>query len=107
MTLIVDSQSVKGASTVGRKSRGYGAAKKINGCKRHIAVDTLGLPVMITVTPADIQDRDAEKVRGPASGRGKLVPDQEQLRHVADRRCISSGHDAPLNTSGIMSHAPG
>ncbi|MEU8965881.1 transposase [Streptomyces sp. NPDC048491] len=27
-----------------------------NGRKRHIAVDTLGLPVMITVTPADARD---------------------------------------------------
>ncbi|KPI20969.1 transposase IS4 family protein [Actinobacteria bacterium OK006] len=61
VTLIVDSQSVKGASTVGRDSRGYDAAKKINGRKRHITVDTLGLPVMITVTPADIQDRDAAR----------------------------------------------
>ncbi|WP_413254382.1 hypothetical protein [Streptomyces europaeiscabiei] len=31
MTLIVDSQSVKAASIVGRDSRGYDAAKKING----------------------------------------------------------------------------
>ncbi|GGV57026.1 hypothetical protein GCM10010245_90070 [Streptomyces spectabilis] len=61
MTLIVDSQSVKGAFTVGRNSCGYDAAKKINGRKRHITVDTLGLPVMITVTPADIQDRDAAR----------------------------------------------
>ncbi len=61
VTLIVDSQSVKGASTVGKNSRGYDAAKKINGCKRHITVDTLGLPVMITVTPADVQDRDAAR----------------------------------------------
>ncbi|MFF6981296.1 transposase [Streptomyces sp. NPDC008343] len=52
---------VKGASTVGKDSRGYDAAKKINGRKRHITVDTLGLPVMITVTPADIQDRDAAR----------------------------------------------
>ena len=61
MTLIVDSQSVKAASTVGKNSRVYDAAKKINGRKRHITVDTLGLPVMITVTPADIEDRDAAR----------------------------------------------
>ncbi|MFD9222089.1 hypothetical protein ACFWDI_19210 [Streptomyces sp. NPDC060064] len=35
MTLTVDSQSVKAASTVGRNSRGYNAAKMINGRKRH------------------------------------------------------------------------
>ncbi|MFF0018431.1 transposase [Streptomyces sp. NPDC005374] len=61
MTLIVDSQSVKGASTVGRNSRGYDAAKKINGRKRHLTVDTLSLRVMITVTPADIQDLDTAR----------------------------------------------
>jgi transposase len=31
---IIDSQSVKGADTVGRDSRGYDAGKKINGRKR-------------------------------------------------------------------------
>jgi hypothetical protein len=40
---IIDSQSVPGADTVGRSSRGYDAGKKINGRKRHIAVDTGGL----------------------------------------------------------------
>ncbi|MEU9256339.1 IS5 family transposase [Streptomyces sp. NPDC048270] len=61
VTLIVDSQSVKGADTVSKTTRGYDPAKKINGRKRHIAVDTLGLPVMITVTPADMTDRDAAR----------------------------------------------
>lgn len=61
MTLIVDSQSVKGAETVSKTTRGFDAGKKINGRKRHIAVDTLGLPVMITVTPADTTDRDAAR----------------------------------------------
>ncbi|MFV2117109.1 transposase [Streptomyces sp. Act-28] len=61
VTPIVDSRSAKGASTVGRDSRGHDAAKKINGRERHVTVDTLGLPVMITVTPADIQDHDAAR----------------------------------------------
>ncbi|THA39859.1 IS4/IS5 family transposase [Streptomyces sp. A1547] len=47
--------------TVSKATRGFDAAKKINGRKRHIAVDTLGLPVMITVTPADMTDRDAAR----------------------------------------------
>ena len=37
---IIDSQSVKAAATVGATSRGYDAGKKINGRKRHIAVDS-------------------------------------------------------------------
>lgn len=44
-----------------QSTRGFDAGKKINGRKRHIAVDTLGLPVMITVTPADTTDRDAAR----------------------------------------------
>jgi transposase len=54
----VDSQSVKGADTVGAASRGYDAGKKINGRKRHIVVDTLGLLLVVLVTAASVQDRD-------------------------------------------------
>lgn len=62
VTVIVDSQSVKAAETVSKATRGYDAGKKINGRKRHIAVDTRGLPVTVLVTPADISDRDAARV---------------------------------------------
>ena len=55
---VVDSQSVKGADTVGAASRGYDAGKKINGRKRHIVVDTLGLLLVVLVTSASVQDRD-------------------------------------------------
>ncbi|MFJ5115861.1 transposase [Streptomyces sp. NPDC088551] len=44
-----------------QKQPRHDAEKKINGRKRHITVDTLGLPVMITVTPADVQDGDAAR----------------------------------------------
>jgi len=46
---IIDSQSVKAAETVGLPSRGYDAGKKINGRKRHIAVDTVGLLLCVLV----------------------------------------------------------
>jgi transposase len=55
---IVDAQSVKGADTVGAATRGYDAGKKVNGRKRHIVVDTLGLLVVVLVTAASVQDRD-------------------------------------------------
>lgn len=59
---IVDSQSVKGADTVGADSRGYDAGKKINGRKRHIVTDTLGMLVVVLVTTAALQDRDGGRL---------------------------------------------
>lgn len=59
---IVDSQSVKGADTVGRATRGYDAGKKINGRKRHIVTDTLGLLIVVMVTSAALQDRDGGRL---------------------------------------------
>ncbi|MFC4950060.1 IS5 family transposase [Pseudonocardia sp. GCM10023141] len=56
---IIDSQSVRAADTVARTTRGYDAGKKVNGHKRHIAVDTNGLLLAVVVTVAGIQDRDA------------------------------------------------
>jgi transposase len=38
-------------------TRGYDAAKKVNGRKRHLLVDTLGLVLGIVVTPADVPER--------------------------------------------------
>jgi transposase len=54
----IDSQSVKAADTVGASSRGFDGGKKLNGRKRHIAVDTLGLVLTVVVTAASVQDRD-------------------------------------------------
>lgn len=51
---IMDSQTVKTSETSGM--RGYDAGKKINGIKRHVLVDTLGLLLMVLVLQADIQD---------------------------------------------------
>ena len=51
----MDSQSVK--NTDSADSKGYDAGKKVSGIKRHIAVDTQGLPHGIHVTTADVTDR--------------------------------------------------
>jgi transposase len=54
--LIIDSQSVKNTDTAGRK--GYDAGRKVSGIKRHIGVDTNGLPHAVHITTADITDRN-------------------------------------------------
>ena len=50
----LDSQSVK--TTQMRGLRGYDAGKKVNGRKRHILVDTLGLLLAVVVTSAAVSD---------------------------------------------------
>ena len=52
---------VRAADTVPKATRGWDAAKKINGRKRHIAVDTTGLLLAVVITAASVQDRDAAR----------------------------------------------
>ena len=54
--VIIDAQSVRNADTA--KEKGYDAGKKVSGIKRHIAVDTAGLPHAVLVTTANVTDRD-------------------------------------------------
>ena len=53
---IVDAQSVK--NTESARQKGYDAGKKVSGIKRHIVVDTNGLPHALSVTTADVTDRE-------------------------------------------------
>jgi len=54
--IIIDAQSVKNTDTA--EEKGYDAGKKVSGIKRHIGVDTNGLPHAIAITTANITDRD-------------------------------------------------
>jgi putative transposase len=53
---IIDAQSVKCDAPQGE--RGYDAAKKVVGRKRHLAVDSGGRLLAVRITTADIQDQD-------------------------------------------------
>lgn len=53
---VIDSQSAK-TTGVGGPARGYDGAKRLNGRKRHILVDALGLVLAVCVHGADVQDR--------------------------------------------------
>ena len=99
---VIDSQSVRAADTVPKASRGWDNAKKVNGRKRHIAVDTTGLVLDVVITAASVQDRHgarpllwnthrACRARPPGLGRRRI---RRQAGHLgrdpeddpADRR---------------------
>lgn len=65
---IVDSQSVK-TTGAGGQERGFDPAKKVDGRKRHLLVDTQGLVLKARVHSAEVPDQDGirlllEQVRG-------------------------------------------
>ena len=72
----IDSQSVDTSS--GGEARGRDNAKKIDGRKRHIIVDSLGLLLAVVVTGADVDDAKAapealKQLVGPPFGKVRKV----------------------------------
>lgn len=102
---IIDSASVKAAETVGKPSRGYDAGKKINGRKRHIAVDTLGLLLCVLVTAACVQDRDAARPLldqlAAAFRRVRLAWITRHRRCVRDYERLLAHHEAMVRWTMI------
>lgn len=54
---IIDSQSVKIVANIG--CSGFDGAKKVNGRKRHIVTDTMGLLLAVVVHEANLSDRQS------------------------------------------------
>nr|WP_159029645.1 transposase [Streptomyces qaidamensis] len=83
---IVDARSLRAAASVPCTTSGWDAGKKVGGRKRHLAVDALGLLLLVVlVTAASVQDRNADV---PLLSR--LL---ERLVQLALARCL--GHLAP------------
>ncbi|MGI5182324.1 IS5 family transposase [Dactylosporangium sp. CA-152071] len=65
---VLDSQSVKATDRGGL--HGYDGGKRVNGIKRHLLVDTLGIVLKVCVSPASVDDRDAAMVLLSLLGKG-------------------------------------
>jgi putative transposase len=63
---IIDSQSAK-TTGVGGPARGYDGGKRVNGRKRHILVDVMGLLLAACVHAADVQDREGARLLADAA----------------------------------------
>lgn len=54
--IIIDSQAVKNTCNASIETKGFCHYKCTNGIKRHLAVDSLGLPFFTHCTPANVSD---------------------------------------------------
>jgi putative transposase len=91
----IDSQTVKGTEMGG--DRGYDGGKKLNGRKRHIVVDTLGLLLAVAVTGAWADDgTSAPEVLGRLSEEHcsrlkKVWADQKYRNRALDGWLVDTG----------------
>jgi putative transposase len=105
---VMDSQSVKTVEESGG-IRGYDGGKLIKGRKRHLLVDTLGLPIAWYVTPADLSD--SQGARRLLGGLAYFVPQLKKIwadgayrgKDLADR-CRQQGEGWELE---IVVREPG
>jgi len=84
---VIDSQSVKADAVVGLDSRGFDGGKLVNGRKRHVVVDTLGLLLGVMVTAADVGDRTAAQV---------LLRQVADAHHQLELVWADGGYSGPL-----------
>ena len=73
--------------------KGYDAGKKVSGIKRHIAVDTQGLPHAIAVTTADVTDRN-----GALAAIDRCKPNLESVQSVL----VDGGYTGEPFADGVM-----
>ncbi len=98
--LAVDSQSVKTVNFISLDT-GIDGAKKLNGRKRHLAVDTLGLPWATMVTAASVSDTAAgcqlvDQLKGKVPRLKKIAADHGYKAGFIDHVSIHCGWEVEI-----------
>jgi Transposase DDE domain len=89
--LIADAQSVKNTDNAEQKR--YDAGKKVSGIKRHIAVNTQGLPHAVAVTAAEVTDRN-----GALAAIDRCNPNLERVESML----VDVGYSGQPFADGVM-----
>lgn len=79
---ILDSQSVK-TGKMANEDRGFDGGKRVKGRKRHIAVDSLGLIIGLSVTSANTHDK--------VGGKRVIQRVKKWLKHKSPRKVYADG----------------
>ena len=87
---ITDAQSVKNTDTAEQK--GYDAGKKVSGIKRHLGVDSEGLPICISVTTANVTDR---------AGAIELATDYKDSLSAVSKLLVDGGYSGEKFATAI------
>ena len=79
-------------NTDSAEQKGYDVGKKVSGIKRHIAVDTQGLPHAIAVTTTEVTDR-----KGAWEAIERCKPNLMQVKSVL----VDGGYTGQLFADGV------
>lgn len=88
---IVDAQSVKNTDLA--EEKGFDGGKQVSGIKRHIGVDSMGLPHAITVTTANVTDR---------AGGIELAKQYQEALSAVIKMLVDGGYTGPKYAASIM-----
>lgn len=101
---VIDSQSAK--SGLSRSQKGIDGNKRIKGIKRHIAVDSDGLPLAVAVTTANVHDskgayplianlsaqyRYIKSIKADNGYKGKLTEIAKEILSI-EMQCVKSNY---------------
>ena len=93
---ILDSRTPRSSPEIGERA-GYGGAKRKNGSKLHLAVDTLGHVLALHVTPASTEDRaEVDRLAGAVQAARRhgirlevvKLPEAKKGFLLLPRRCV-------------------